>query len=69
MMSQHVRDDHRAVARVGLERDTGVHESPGIVPPDYVRLAYERIERTDEILARIEQVLVTARRALDCGSG
>ena len=38
---------------------------PGAILPDYVRLAYERIERTDELLARIEAVLHTARRALD----
>ena len=37
----------------------------GATLPDYVRLAYERIERTDELLARIEAVLHTARRALD----
>ena len=43
---------------------TARHEL-GSMLPDYVRLAYERIERTDELLARMEAVLHTARRALD----
>jgi len=33
--------------------------------PDYVRLAYERIERTDGVLARIAHVLVAAPSGLD----
>ena len=44
---------------------TGTGQEQGAAVPEYVRLAYERIDRTDQLLARIEHVLVAARRARD----
>ena len=62
------RDDASVVARHGADAR---HDEPAVTPdgvPDYVQLAYERIDHTDELLARIEDVLVSARRAPD-GAG
>ena len=55
----------RRAALAGTASDADGQPEHRPVMPDYVRLAYERIERTDELLARIEHVLVTARRGLE----
>ena len=64
-------NDHRPgapswhAAPGGGEDGADGRDEPGATVPEYVRLAYERIDRTDQLLARIEHVLVAARRPRD----
>ncbi len=66
MIAQSSRTDRPSEGGDASPRTRRADDSPevaGAGVPDYVRLAYERIDRTNELLARMESVLVAARRA------